>query len=67
MHQGSWAVALPDVEFSVLELADRLLNRGVVLGQEATVSVAGFDLINLGLNMVISATEPTQQRDSQSV
>jgi len=33
------------------------LNRGVVLTGEATISVAGVDLIYLGLNVVLSAVE----------
>jgi hypothetical protein len=44
-------------EISLLELADRLLNRGVVLTGEATISVAGVDLIYLGLNVVLTAIE----------
>jgi gas vesicle structural protein len=44
-------------EVSLLELADRLLNRGVVLTGEATISVAGVDLIYLGLNVVLTAVE----------
>jgi hypothetical protein len=47
---------VPD-EMSLLELADRLLNRGVVLTGEATISVAGIDLIYLGLNVVLTAVE----------
>jgi hypothetical protein len=42
---------------SLLELADRLLNRGVVITGEAVISVAGVDLIYLGLNVVLSAVE----------
>jgi len=42
---------------SLLELVDRLLNKGVVLAGEATISVAGIDLIYLGLNVVLSAVE----------
>ena len=44
-------------EVSLLELADRLLNRGVVITGEAVISVAGVDLIYLGLNVVLSAVE----------
>ncbi|HEY3063968.1 MAG TPA: gas vesicle protein [Chloroflexota bacterium] len=44
-------------EVSLLELADRLLNRGVVVTGEAMISVAGVDLIYLGLNVVLSAAE----------
>jgi hypothetical protein len=46
-----------DDEMSLLELADRLLNRGVVLTGEATISVGGVDLIYLGLNVVLTAAE----------
>jgi len=42
---------------SLLELVDRLLNKGVVLAGEATISVAGVDLIYLGLNVVLAAVE----------
>jgi gas vesicle structural protein len=49
--------ASSDDEMSLLELADRLLNRGVVLTGEATISVAGVDLIYLGLNVVLSAVQ----------
>jgi hypothetical protein len=44
-------------ELSLLELADRLLNRGVVITGEAMISVAGVDLIYLGLNVVLTAAE----------
>lgn len=61
---GSLGSALPgiaggleDSEFSLLELADRLLNRGVVIAGEATISVAGIDLIYLGLNVVLTSVE----------
>lgn len=51
-------MALEDVEeMTLLELTDRLLHRGVVLTGEATISVAGVDLIYLGLNVVLSAVE----------
>jgi hypothetical protein len=51
----------PD-EVSLLELADRLLNRGVVLSGEATISVAGVDLIYLGLNVVLTAAENLKKK-----
>ena len=46
-----------DDELTLLELTDRLLNRGVVLTGEAVISVAGVDLIYLGLNVVLTAVE----------
>ena len=54
---GSLAGVLPEIDFTLLELADRLLHRGVVLVGEATISVAGVDLIYLGLNVVLTAVE----------
>jgi len=52
-------------EMSLLELADRLLNRGVVLTGEATISVAGVDLIYLGLNVVLTAVENLHARQPE--
>jgi gas vesicle structural protein len=51
------SISAPDNEVSLLELADRLLQRGVVLTGEAMLSVAGVDLIYLGLNVVLTAAE----------
>jgi hypothetical protein len=51
---------------TLLELADRLLHRGVVLTGEATISVAGVDLIYLGLNLVLSAVETIEQSKRKS-
>jgi len=59
------AESFPDIEFSVLELADRLLNRGVVLVGEATISVAGVDLIYLGLNVVLTSVENLVNKKSE--
>jgi hypothetical protein len=41
----------------LVELVDRLLNRGVVLTGELTISVAGVDLIYLGLSVVLSSVD----------
>jgi hypothetical protein len=48
---------VPEDELTLLELTDRLLNRGVVITGEAVVSVGGVDLIYLGLNVVLTAVE----------
>jgi len=53
---------LPDEELTLLELTDRLLNRGVVITGEAVISVGGVDLIYLGLNVVLTAVETMRQR-----
>ena len=46
---------------SLLELVDRLLNKGVVLAGRATISVAGVDLIYLGLSVVLSGVDTIRQ------
>ena len=58
--------ALPDEQLSVLDLVDRLLNRGVVITGEATISVAGVDLIYLGLNVILTATESIAQKEART-
>ena len=45
------------LEVPLVELVDRLLNRGVVLTGEATISVAGVDLIYLGVSVVLSSVD----------
>lgn len=47
----------PDDELSLVELVNRVLDRGVVVTGEVTISVAGVDLIYLGLNLVLTSTE----------
>jgi hypothetical protein len=44
-------------EVPLVELVDRLLNRGVVLAGQATISVAGVELIYLGINVVLAAAD----------
>ena len=46
---------------SLVELADRMVNRGVVLRGDATISVAGVDLIYLGLNVLLTSIETFRQ------
>jgi hypothetical protein len=53
-------------ELTLLELTDRLLQRGVVLTGEATISVAGVDLIYLGLNLILTAVETLEERKRRS-
>ena len=50
---------------SLLELVDRLLNKGVVLAGEAKISVAGIDLIYLGLNVVLTAVETLEKSEKR--
>jgi hypothetical protein len=42
---------------SVCEVLDRVLNKGVVVAGEVTISVAGIDLLYLGLQLVLTSIE----------
>lgn len=52
-------------EVTLIELVDRVLNRGVVLSGDITLSVAGVDLVYVGLRVLLSsvATLEEQQRE----
>ena len=39
------------------ELLDRVLNKGAVISGEAIISVAGVDLIYLGLQVILTSIE----------
>ncbi|HEV8654972.1 MAG TPA: gas vesicle protein [Candidatus Limnocylindria bacterium] len=45
------------LDVPLVELVDRLLNRGVVLTGEVTISVAGVDLVYLGLSVVLAGVD----------
>lgn len=44
-------------EIELADLVDRLLGKGVVLWGEATISVAGVDLVYLGLKVLLASTD----------
>ena len=60
-QRPSLAATLPPLEMTLLDLADRLLDRGVVLAGDATISVAGVDLVYLGLNAVLSSVDALER------
>ena len=41
-------------ELSLLETLEHLLDRGVVIAGEATISIGDVDLLYLGLNIVLA-------------
>lgn len=51
---------LDEVELSLLETLDHVLNRGLVIAGEITISVADIDLIFVGLNVLLSSVETAQ-------
>jgi hypothetical protein len=42
---------------SICEILDRVLNKGAVVAGEVTISVAGVDLLYLGLQLVLTSIE----------
>lgn len=51
---------LEENELSLLETLDHVLNRGLVIAGEITISVADVDLIFLGLNVLLSSVESAE-------
>jgi hypothetical protein len=48
-------------DLSLLETLDHVLNRGLVIAGEITISVADIDLIFLGLNVMVSSVETANE------
>jgi hypothetical protein len=48
---------LEQSDLSLLETLDHVLNRGIVIAGEITISVADIDLIFMGLNVLLTSTE----------
>ena len=52
---------LEQSDLSLLETLDHVLNRGIVITGEITISVADIDLIFVGLNVLISSVETAHE------
>lgn len=50
------------LDMSLAELVNRVLDRGAIITGEVTISVAGIDLVFLGLQLVVSAAESIKSR-----
>lgn len=44
-------------EIAIADLLDRALHKGLVIWGEATISVAGVDLVYLGLKVLLASTD----------
>lgn len=49
-------------DVTLLDIADKLLDTGVSLSGEATISVADVDLIYLGLNVALTSVDKVRER-----
>lgn len=52
---------LEEVDLSLLETLDHVLNRGLVIAGSVTISVADVDLIFVGLNVLIGSVETIER------
>jgi gas vesicle structural protein len=48
-------------ELSLLETLDHVLDRGLVIAGEITVSVADIDLLFIGLNVLLTSIETARE------
>ena len=48
-------------QVTLLETLDRVLNRGVVVAGDLTVSVADVDLIHVGLRLLLCSVETARE------
>lgn len=47
-------------QMALSELLDRALNKGVVLWGDATISVAGVDLVYVGLKLLLASVDTAE-------
>ena len=52
-------------EVTLLELVDRVLNKGVVLSGDITLSVADVDLVYVGLRVLLSSAATLEQQQAE--
>jgi gas vesicle structural protein len=55
----------PDDEFTLSELVNRVLDKGALISGDVVISVAGVDLVYLGLRVLISSVESMQEREAR--
>ena len=48
-------------ELAISDLLDRALNKGVVIWGEATISLAGVDLIYVGVKVLVGSVDAVQR------
>ena len=50
-----------DRSLALADLLDRALNKGVVLWGEATISLAGVDLVYVGLKLLVASFDTAEK------
>ena len=54
-------------EVTLLEIVDRVLDKGVVLSGDVTLAVADVDLIHIELRALLASVASIERRDGDSV
>jgi gas vesicle structural protein len=53
-------------QVTLVELVDRVLNRGVVLSGDITLSVAGVDLVYVGLRLLLASVGTLERLEQEA-
>ena len=53
-------------EVTLIELVDRVLNKGVVLNGDITLAVADVDLVYVGLRVLLASVSTFERLDAES-
>lgn len=52
-------------QVTLVELVDRVLNKGVALTGDITLSVAGVDLVYVGLRLLLASVSTLERLDAE--
>lgn len=56
--------SLPEYEsMALIELVNRVLDKGVVITGEVTISIGGVDLVFLGLQLILSSVQTLERAE----
>ena len=53
-------------DVTILEILDRVLNKGIVLTGDLVISVADIDLVYVGVKVLLSSVETMEQMKSNT-
>jgi len=56
-----WSEGDPDSSFALVDLVNRVLDKGVVITGHVTISVAGVELVYLGLNALLTSISTARE------
>ena len=62
-----WEMAGLDDDYSLVDLVNRVLDKGVVIRGDITISVAGVDLVYLGLSAMLTSVSTARRVLGRSV